>query len=164
MTGNWEVVIGTVSGFLVAIFADLTKGWLQRRVEHNRLRDMLYQEILNNHGIAQSIFPELSLPDLNSTITYRLSMEGYEYAKTNNIALFYELREASCFNQLYSIIRQLKNTDKKTSQEKIEKLFNELFSLFVSFIETGALDEKRLDKLSKKTETKTVYKWVGKQQ
>lgn len=165
MNENWEIVIGTISGtisgFLIATFADIVKGWLQRRIEHNRLRDMLYQEVLNNHKIVQSLFPKLSHSDLISIIRFRLSIEGYEFVKANHIALFYELREASCFNQLYSICKQLQSVSERTPKVKIEKLTGSLFSAFVHFIETGALDQNRFDKLDKRTETKTVYKWTG---
>lgn len=164
MNGNWEIVIGTISGtisgFLIATFADILKGWFQRRIEHNRLRDMLYQEVLNNHKIVQGLFPKLSHSDLASIIKYRLSTEGYEFVKANHIALFYELREAACFNQLYSICRQLKNINQRTPKAEIGKLTDSLFSTFVHFIETGAFDQNRFDKLDKTTESKTVYKWT----
>lgn len=168
MNGNWEIVIGTISGtisgFLIAAFADIIKSWFQRRIEHNRLRDMLYQEVLNNHKVIQGLFPTISHSELVSIIKYRLSAEGYEYVKADHIALFYELKEASCFNQLYSICKQLQSVSNRTPKEKIEKLTGNLFITFVHFIETGALDQNRFDKLDKKTETKTVYTWANSKQ
>jgi hypothetical protein len=165
MNGNWEIVIGaitgTISGFIIATFADIFKGWIQRKIEHNQLRNMLYQEVLNNHRIVQSLNSNLSLTELKSTITYRLSIEGYEYIKTNRVSLFYELREASCLNELYSVCKQLKSISNRTSKESTRKLMNELFMLFVHFVETGALEENRLHKLNKQLKSEPIYKWVG---
>jgi hypothetical protein len=116
MNGNWEILIGTVSGFIIAFFAEPFKSMLQRNFERDRLRNMLYQEIIDNHIILKNRMPNLSSPALTTITKFGLQTEGYKHAKNNNIALFYELKEASCFNQLYSICEQLQNIDKKNTK------------------------------------------------
>jgi hypothetical protein len=157
MSGAWEVVIGTLSGFVIAFFAEPVKRFFERK----QLRNMLYREFIDNHFVLKDRPPNPSSRELIDIILLRLQTDSYDYAKVHNISLYYELKEASCFNQMYSICKQLKNIDKNASKESIEKLMEIFFKLTVHNAETGVLDEKLIEKLTKTSPSRTIYKWIG---
>jgi hypothetical protein len=103
----WQLslsLLGVILAFIVGFFAEPIKLFFTNRNEKNLLRKALYQEMafmysrLNNIGHMNSIYDwetfKKSLISLKRT-------EAYDYAKTKPM-LFYQLKEASAINQVYS--------------------------------------------------------------
>ena len=104
-----ETFIATISGFIIAFFAEPVKIHYQHKAKLHNLRVALYKELLNNY-YALTHFTVESLSDLFSpeyVAQHELRTECYKQTLQNDISLLYQLVEANAINVLYSQIDKI---------------------------------------------------------
>jgi len=112
MDETTKVIIATLSGFIIAFFAEPVKNYFADRAKLHNLRVALYTELINNyyalthftlHGTDADSYTLFHVPK------YELRMECYKHAIQNELSLYYQLKEANVLNIIYVRINQLMN-------------------------------------------------------
>src|SRR5215216_6605487 len=100
---NSPDVNATISGFVIAFFAEPVKIYFQNRAKLNDLRVALYKKLLANYVSLYFLIQDKSpLSGSKKANYYRMPLrrECYEHALENEISLFYRLNESSHINVL----------------------------------------------------------------
>jgi hypothetical protein len=90
--------------FIVGFFAEPIKLFFTNRSERALLRKALYQEMAfmyNRLGNISHLGPVYDWDTFKKSLKSLIRTEAYDYAKTKPM-LFYQLKEASAINQVYS--------------------------------------------------------------
>ncbi len=101
MDETTKVIIATLSGFIIAFFAEPVKNYFQNRAKLHNLRVALYKEMIHNY----SSLDDASIDNANSSIKDFLArrvirIECYKHAIENEVSLFYQLDESNKINWL----------------------------------------------------------------
>ena len=110
MDATLQVIIATLSGFIVAFLADPVKSFFQNNARRSRLRNALYGEIASNYACLEnspSLTPSKEFAHQVTTALAEgfatgLRTECYRGALSQETLLFYELPEAPYINLIYS--------------------------------------------------------------
>lgn len=142
MDETTKILIGTISGFIIAFFAEPVKTYFANKSLQNRLRKVLYHEIYENLILLKDI----SQRDLEGVSTKELfqriiQKDGYEYAHSNEITVFYQLPEAIIFNKLYLLLKTASQYEIGNNQE----LLRETISTYIETVDEG-FSTKELDR------------------
>lgn len=142
MDETTKILIGTISGFIIAFFAEPVKTYFTNKSSQNRLRKVLYHEVYEN----LIMFKDLSQRNLKGISTIELfqrivQKDGYEYAHSNEITVFYQLREAIIFNKLYLVLKSASQYETGHNQE----LLKETISTYIENVDE-AFRDKELDR------------------
>jgi hypothetical protein len=100
-----KVIIATLSGFIIAFFAEPVKNFFQHRTKLKNLKTALYKEVIHNYTKISKLRPDGPDPADRKQFRqylghYGLRIECYRNALQNELSLFYELSEANVFNEL----------------------------------------------------------------
>jgi hypothetical protein len=102
MDETTKVIIATLSGFIIAFFAEPVKNYFANKAKLHNLRVALYKELSINYSILDTL-----APDDYSTFewggnypAYALRAECYKHALENEISTFYQMKEANLINIL----------------------------------------------------------------
>jgi len=114
MDETTKVVIGTISAFLIAFFAEPIKTFFQNRSRRNHLQVALYSEIYNNYNVLGGflkIYGEIDIEQskayFKGSIKHSIRSECYKYYVSSQSDLFYQLKEASQLNIIYATLFSL---------------------------------------------------------
>ena len=137
-----KILIGTISGFVIAFLAEPVKGYFNNNTLRSRLRRVLYHEVYENFMLFKKLLQK-DLSGISSQDFFQrtLQKDGYEYAISNEITTFYQLKEAIIFNELYLFIKYLCQINITNNQDALK----EMISLYIESVENGFKD-KSLDK------------------
>ena len=107
VAGWVKVLIGTVVGFVSAIFADLIKSGIREAKRRKRLQHAIYSELAQLYNFLHN-FPQerISTPHVQKATTNllrHLRTDSYKFAKSQP-DIFYELPEASEIDALYGYL------------------------------------------------------------
>ncbi len=151
MDETTKILIGTISGFIIAFFAEPVKVFFQTISRRKNLRRMLYQEVFENYSRLKNIEGnEGSGKVFKKVATSFVKMDCYRYAIATEIAIYYQLREAVSFNTLYATLQNLLDID---LSPKLRNGLMKLYSIKLSeAIESGDIDIRYLLKLRAKSE------------
>ena len=165
MNETITVLIGTLSGFIIAFFAEPVKNYFQQRAKLHNLRVALYKEILHNDiKIGRLDLDEEMSAHTQQVRLYMmhhsLRAECYKNALQNELPLFYQLNEAAVINELQgSLAGPLMDlsidSESINAQEPIDAIAFATFrsvssvyrSLFAYSFYNGTLDGKILQSL-----------------
>jgi hypothetical protein len=95
MDETLKIIIGTLSGFIIAFFAEPIKLFFQDRNRINNLRLSLYKELCHNYSVLEIACSEVREYAVFGThLKYLLTNQCYTYAVSKDISSFYKLKEA----------------------------------------------------------------------
>src|SRR5262245_21877143 len=106
----WQLLIGTVSGFLIAFLAEPIKTYFTNRAKIDSLRIAIYREIAANYLLIHSLKERYRGPkgmeDKAGTggnfIIDNLHQECYKHIIKENPVEFYQLEESDTINLIYA--------------------------------------------------------------
>ena len=172
MDETLKIIIGTLSGFIIAFLAEPIKLFFQTEMRKNNLRKGLYYEIVNNYAALKNLFTNKDEVDEEfdadniDTAAKLIRTECYRYVISQETYLFYQIKEAATINIIYSLLEMIFIL----ANSKIDKDdFKSLVTFFrkanikvdvKTFLNAikNSLDNKTLDKkLMKKIIGKNVY-------
>jgi hypothetical protein len=168
-----KIIIATLSGFVIAFFAEPVKIYFQNSAKLEDLRIALYKEMEMNFFILDKVSKvEYSLSKWRSEFSeFSLRIECYKHAVENEVSLFYQLNEANTINilqgnfisQIIEAYREIKSLpgDETNLRKELTKtlirntiLFRNIFGLSVN---NGGLSKKILaDTMAKATLEKVM--------
>jgi len=115
MDETTKIIIATISGFVIAFFAEPVKIYFQNKAKLKNLQIAIYKEIIHNYALLRNFNGEGDFrPLIEFNNEYYIRTECYKQAITSELTLFYQLKEASAINHLYSFLSIL-------SHEKLEQ-------------------------------------------
>jgi hypothetical protein len=144
MDETTKVLIATISGFIIAFFAEPVKAWFQNRAKVRELRLALYKEIFLNYSYLagenkDKIFSK-------ALVQHAMQNNCYQYAINSEIKTFYKVKEAATINNIYTIAYFLTGVSDGTISTPIQPDIREGIELYVStiniIIKSGDLDKK----------------------
>jgi hypothetical protein len=111
MDESLKIIVGTLSGFVVAFLAEPIKLFFQTAIKKNNLRKGLYHEIAHNYSALKHLFrktdeegdEEFDESSLK-TASQLIRTECYRYVISQETYLFYQIKEAATINILYSLL------------------------------------------------------------
>lgn len=150
MDETTKVLIGTISGFVVAFFAEPVKMYFTNRSKKQGLRLALYKEMMGNITIlANYLTGEIESEgniDFNSFYASLFRFEAFNYAITDEVGIFFQIQESMEIREFYIILQSI------VSEKNIEKqkvLLVHLRRALSESIKNNVLDKKMLIKVNK---------------
>jgi hypothetical protein len=163
-----KIIIGTVSGFLIAFFAEPVKIYFQNASKKKSLRLALYGELINNfmslhfflNGLDRS--SEDRVAEAYSKLsTLMLKVDVYRFAISQELYLFYQLKEQSLFTETHTIASTIKGwIDSGKKEERVLEEAVKYLLLTKAGIEEGDLDRKTIDRTFGNGTAKNIVKIV----
>lgn len=170
MTETTQIIIATLSGFIIAFFAEPVKNYFANRSKLRNLKIALYKELCNNYSTLNS---NTRLDLVPTMLFYQsaLRTECYEHALEHEISLFYQLDEASMINSLQGdairaiqslskYVLSLPNEEYKERQASLTEQFQNLTGIYLTVFNRasneGGLDGNLINKLYPRNHLKIV--------
>lgn len=155
MDETTKTLIGTISGFLIAFFAEPIKTYFQISHKIKNIRKMLYQETFENYSFLQNTAADdISSETYQLLATSLIRTSGYEYAISNEITIYYQLKEATLFNKLYSLLEHIiEHGAPLEFRKEIPDIYKDLL---LKAIKSNDIDLYLLRKLMGKKEVKSI--------
>ena len=164
MDESLKIIIGTVSGFLIAFLAEPVKIYFQNASKKKSLRLALYSELINNFMSLHFFLSGLdrSSEDRVAEAYLKLSklvlkVDVYGFAISHELYLFYQLKEANLFAQTYAIASTIIGWIESGKRE--ERVLEEAIKYLLltkAGIEEGDLNRKTIDRIFGKGITKNI--------
>lgn len=156
----WQLLIGTLSGFIIAFLAEPVKTFFISRSKINMLREALYREMFSNYVLLKSTKEAVHLvleEHKIDTKTFDVSdlkliirKECYEKVLKEDAITFYMLSESVILNRMYASLTRL--------SEKMN--FNDV-SVSVDMLADEIEMSIALGGLRRKTARKVSRRWVN---
>jgi hypothetical protein len=150
-----KIIIGTVSGFLIAFLAEPIKIYFQNASKKKSLRLALYSELINNFMNLRFFLGGLdrSSKDRVAEAYSKLSklilkVDVYGFAISQELYLFYQLKEANLFAQTYAIASTIIGWIESGKRE--ERILEEAIKYLLltkAGIEEGDLNRRTIDRI-----------------
>ena len=168
MDESLKVAIATISGFLIAFFAEPVKIYFQQWARKKGVQRALYHELYFNYDSLRRFVDnqrgEFTKKDLHKFVfnaKYATHLDAYQYYTSHDIDLFYQLVEATDFNWLYALLNRLLDNLGARFESKDDPIivFNEIKNYLRSYkdaIDTGRLDKKLLVSIVGKETIKSI--------
>ena len=159
-----KILIGTISGFVIAFFAEPIKIYFQNKSKLNHLRIALYKEVVQNYFIlGQGLydFRKNGAKNFFSVGRSLLISDCYEFVINQETALFYQLREARFMNTFYkllAIIVASPNAKNKLMGLSWDAFVEMIVDLVTESLGHGLLDKKIFQKVSSKKDVETTLR------
>lgn len=160
MDETTKILIGTISGFIIAFFSEPVKVCFENKSKLNRLRLALYKEVIQNFWVLKGA------KDGDGHVRSILIMgqpllinDCYKYALAQETSLFYQLREARFMNGIYKLIDTViaipfgEKTFRGVSPEDTARVIMKMIS---ESLHAGILDKKIAEKASSKKEVQDI--------
>lgn len=157
MDESLKVTIATLSGFIIAFFADPIKTYFQQRTRKRNIRRALYSEIHFNYDALSSFYYKRMDKEITNRDMYQFvegikhiaRLEAYQYYITHDMDLFYQFREVATINTLYAELRLLLENaqirvEKKIPFDRTMEHIQGLLRRYIESIKTGKLDKSLL--------------------
>jgi len=105
----WQLLVGTLTGFIVAFLAEPVKTFFTNRARIASLREAIYREITANYLLLHSVKSSRYIPEGHEAyigsdagyIARNLHRECYDHILKENPIDFYQLEEAATINIIY---------------------------------------------------------------
>lgn len=160
MDETTKILVGTLSGFVIAFLAEPVKLYFQRQARKNSLRRALHLELYSNYVALVrflDVFPrkitKQELGVFERVVKYATHIEAYQYYLSHDVDLFYQLSEAVELSLLFSILVRLLTTVPAiyAAKEADANLAIDEIKIFLRrykrALETKEFDEEFLSKL-----------------
>jgi hypothetical protein len=157
----WQIIIGTLSGFIVAFLAEPVKTYFETHRKKTQLRRALYGEILSVYVSMYDFLSFLHGEALTEERFMRniqrcVMFDCYNYAKTDPTT-FYQLPEATIINTIYRNFRLLAENPFENDKQRIEYTKMAL-SVIERNVENGELDKNILFRVASNARAKKLLK------
>lgn len=134
----WQLLIGTLSGFIIAFLAEPIKTFFTSRAEKASLREAIYREIASNYLLLHSIKKSQNAPEGledkvgigSKYILKNLHQECYQHILKENPVDLYQLEEALALVNAYAKLSAI--IDFIDGQPNQDNEVNNMFGEFVS--------------------------------
>lgn len=154
MDETTKILIGTISGFVIAFLAEPVKLYFQNSLKRKDLRRAIYYEIYANWIVANAMIDSLKEEEqievIKRGISYGLRTECFQRYTSHDIVMFYQLKEAGDINLLYAYLRPLIDWNQLSDEESVEYDPKVLLTLFASevkqMLQSNKLNEKFMNK------------------
>lgn len=105
----WQLLIGTISGFIIAFLAEPIKTFFTNRAKIQAIREAIYREIASNYLLLRSTKQQHSRPNTPDThnlvgieyVISNLHQECFQHIIKENPIDFYQLKEAPAISHIY---------------------------------------------------------------
>jgi hypothetical protein len=167
MDESLKIIIGTLSGFIVAIFTEPIKRKIENKSKLRNLRIALYKEMIQNFFMLEQALQEYK-NDNNSNIMVGqplLIVDCYRYVVSQETALYYQLSEARLINMFYKLVDMLigiPEGEKKFRTVPAKDIIESIVGLVRGGLDTGILNKKLAEKVVSKQEIENILKGLGK--
>jgi hypothetical protein len=164
-----KITIGTLSGFIVAFFAEPVKLFFQNRAKKENLRRALYHEMICNYYLIKEFVDEAVRENLNADpdekdtkldkffsslregSDFMIRMECFQYTVQNENFTLYQLRDASLINSIYGRLKGISTwlivEDSPKKRSKLESLIKDYLSQMDDGLKYGMFDAKTVRKI-----------------
>lgn len=166
-----KIIIATVSGFLIALLAEPVKLYFQNYVKRQHIRLALYSEIITNYFAFDALFGKdietkkdwvedsrKFSDEYTHGIRHLIKIDCYLYAVSQEAAIFYQMREATKFNYLYSALKallewaEMDKATQKSSRLRPQGFIIEFVRVMKENIRQGYFDKKMIRKVVGKSD------------
>ena len=156
MDETLKVTIATISGFLIAFFAEPIKIYFQQRARKQAIRRALCHELYFNYESFRKFtdkqdgeFTKNELQKFVFNAKYATHVEAHKYYLTHDLDLYYQLGEVATINWLYALLNRLLDnlTSRYESKEIPTIVLNEIKNYIGAYrdaIDTGKLNKQLL--------------------
>src|SRR5260221_13126443 len=109
MDETTKVLIGTISGFVIAFFAEPIKRYFENKSKLQYLRIALYKEMIQNFLMLESTLDDFRNNEKSNIMVGQPLMidDCYRYVVSQETALYYQLTEARLINSFYKLLNML---------------------------------------------------------
>lgn len=168
MDESLKVAIATISGFLIAFFAEPVKIYFQQKARKESIRRALYHELYFNYETFRKFadkqegeFTKKELHKFVFNAKYSTHLEAYQYYLSHDLDLYYQLAEAMTLNWLYAIVNRLLDNVRARFESKDDPVIvlNEIKTYLGAYkdaIDTGKLNKQLLIKIIGKDKYKFI--------
>ncbi|MGA7192876.1 MAG: hypothetical protein WBW94_04530 [Anaerolineales bacterium] len=154
-----NVIIGTLSGFIIAFLAEPVKIYFQNRSRKENIQSAIYGEMFHNYVTLKSFVAETNTAEDIEKFTkffkYSVRTECYKFALSQETALFYQLTESTPINGMYAFllgVLDFSTEEKNKKQFDPEQLASQYLEAFSSAVEIRIIKKNILQKsIGKKT-------------
>ncbi len=135
MDETTKVIIATISGFIIAFFAEPVKSYFQNKTKLRNLKVALYKELIYDYFALINFSVETDADFLipGYIAPYNLRTECYKQTLENELPLFYQLKEASLMNALYSEIGLILNVSNDMNSLFGKKVSKQIPAIYTKF-------------------------------
>ena len=134
-----KVLIGTISGFIIAFFAEPVKNYISNRSKIKNLRRAIYQELNYNIFLLSEAFRE-SVDELK--IGRKLfRFDTYEFLLKNEISIFSQMKEAVDIRNLFETLKLIVS-DEKLDEDRKTLFMGALRNGVSTLINNGSINQK----------------------
>jgi len=166
MDESTKVIVATISGFLIALFAEPIKLFFQNRIKKQNIRRAIYSEIISNYLAFATLFgknleskkdwiedPGKFSNDFAHGIRHLIKVDCFTYAVTQEAPTYYQMKEATSFNYLYSTLQAvlewaaMNKTVQKSSHLRPQGFIDEFVRTTKDNIRQGYFDRRLVKKI-----------------
>jgi hypothetical protein len=168
MDETLKILVATLSGFVIAFFAEPMKIYFQNRNKIQNLRIALYKEIYHNYmGLkthAEIVTKQIDqLENMMVFANYFYRTECYKQAITQELTSFYQLKEATMINALYIDLNMVLQTPKLKNGKDLPinavDWMGNYMQTIANELERGCFDKRLMSKIATKQEFEEMRKY-----
>lgn len=166
MDDTTKVLIGTISGFIIAFFAEPVKRYFETKSKIQHLRVALYKEMIQNFLMLESTLDDFRSNEKSNIMVGQPLMidDCYKYVVSQEPALYYQLKEARLINMFYKLLNMLVKIPeggKEFRTVSAKDIIEGMVGLIQGGLETGTLDKKLSQKVISKKEIEKILNRLG---
>ncbi|MDD2466036.1 MAG: hypothetical protein PHI97_18720 [Desulfobulbus sp.] len=144
-TKAWELVIGTIAGFVTAFLAEPVKTYFVQRANKKILREALYREMAHLYSGWKGLMTLIEEGQINpNQLIHNIPIvsraDCYTYAKTMPV-VYYALPEAAAIDVLYSNFNLVGDSSLGGAEERL-KYARMALKVFEDNLRNKAVDPK----------------------
>jgi hypothetical protein len=145
----WQLLIGTISGFIIAFLAEPVKTYFTNKSKRANLRAALHAEMaqvyLRFANLAEKLEKDTSIADRIPDIAKKNArFSCYEYTKEKELPIFYQLEEASAIDGLYTDWILVTSEESLKSPKHQLPIANDVCTCFEDALKLGEINKKLL--------------------
>jgi hypothetical protein len=161
MNESLNVIIGTLSGFIIAFFAEPIKRYFENKSKLQHLRIALYKEMIQNYLMLESTLNDFRNNEKSNIMVGQPLMidDCYRYVVSQETALYYQLTEARLINSFYKLLNMLikiPEGEKAFRTVSAKDIIDAMVGLIHSGLEMGTLDKKLAQSVTSKRELENI--------
>lgn len=163
MDETTKILIGTISGFIIAFFAEPVKRYFENKSKLQHLRTALYKEMIQNFLMLESALDDFRNNEKSNIMAGQPLMlnDCYRYVVSQETALYYQLTEARLINMFYKLLdmfMKIPEGGKAFRTVSAKDIVEGLVGIVHGGLDMGTLDKKLAKKVISKQEIESILK------
>lgn len=156
-----KVLIGTISGFIIAFFAEPIKRHFENKSKLKHLRIALYKEMIQNFLMLEGTLNDFRSNEKSNIMVGQplLITDCYRHIVSQETALYYQLKEARLINMFYKLLDMLVKIpegEKAFRTVAAKDIIEGIVGLIHGGLEMNKLDRKLAEKVTSKQEIENI--------